>query len=155
MFALKKGYGLKKNFFFEWSKFKLPKSPTEKYFLQNIDFQGVPTFFLHYFSIFRVLCEISQDNDTIDDSSEQNIKVQYGEDFEIQGNNNAGEEDGDVITISESLAKSHFPELLETPQEVYEISNTEGIDGFGYLTKITTWIRKLKKDQAKKTRDIV
>ena len=37
-----------------------------------------------------------------------------------------GEENGDVITISESLAKSHFPELLETPQEVYEISNTEG-----------------------------
>ena len=107
---------------------------------------------MHYFSIFRVLCEISQDND-IDDSSEQNIKVQYGEDFEIQGNNNAGEED-DVITISESLAKSHFPELLETPQEVYEISNTEGIDGFGYLTKITTWIRKLKKVQAKKTREI-
>ena len=80
----------------------------------------------HFFPFFKALCKISLDNDTIDDSSEQNIKVQYGEDFEIQGNNNAGEEDGDVITISESLAKSHFPELLENSQEVYEISNTEG-----------------------------
>ena len=107
-----------------------------------------------FFPFFKALCKISQDNDTIDDSSEQNIKVQYGEDFEIQGNNNnAGEED-DVITISESLAKSHFPELLETPQEVYEISNTEGIDGFGYLTKSTTCVRKLKKVQAKKTPEI-
>ena len=91
-----------------------------------------------FFPFFKVLCKISQDNDTIDDSSEQNIKVQYGEDFEIQGNNNAaGEEDGDVITISESLAKSHFPELLENSQEVYEISNTEGsIDGFGLFTEM-------------------
>ena len=88
------------------------------------------------FPFFKALCKISQDNDTIDDSSEQNIKVQYGEDFEIQGNNNAGEED-DVITISESLAKSHFPELLENSQEVYEISNTEGsIDGFGLFTEM-------------------
>ena len=92
----------------------------------------------HFFPFFKALCKISQDNDTIDDSSEQNIKVQYGEDFEIQGNNNAaGEEDGDVITISESLAKSHFPELLENSQEVYEISNTEGsIDEFGLFTEM-------------------
>ena len=92
-----------------------------------------------FFPFFKALCKISQDNDTIDDSSEQNIKVQYGEDFEIQGNNNAaGEENGDVITISESLAKSHFPELLENSQEVYEISNTEGsIDGFGLFTEWT------------------
>ena len=89
-------------------------------------FQSNPT--AQFFTFFKALCKISQDNDTIDDSSEQNIKVQYGEDFEIQGNNNAaGEENGDVITISESLAKSHFPELLENSQEVYEISNTEGI----------------------------
>ena len=91
-----------------------------------------------FFPFFKALCKISLDNDTIDDSSEQNIKVQYGEDFEIQGNNNAaGEEDGDVITISESLAKSHFPELLANSEEVYEISNTEGsIDGLVLFTEM-------------------
>ena len=45
---------------------------------------------------------------------------------EQREDNAGGEENGDVITISESLAKSHFPELLENSQEVYEISNTEG-----------------------------
>ena len=58
------------------------------------------------------------------------------DDQEIQVDN----ADEEVVTISDALAKAHFPEILEKPQEIYEVTNQEG--------KVVEQWYEIKDDQA-------
>ena len=63
-----------------------------------------------------------------DEKIESKIKTEFAAnkdilDEEITVEDNEKEE---IITISDALAKVHFPELLEKPKDVYEVTNNDG-----------------------------
>ena len=91
-----------------------------------------------YNSIFKVREVVVE---TVNEEAVESAKEVLDEDVQIDDQeiqvDNAEEE---VVTISDALAKAHFPEMLEKPQEIYEVTNQEG--------KVVEQWYEIKDDQA-------